>query len=156
MNSGIVRGALAGAAGTTALNMAAYLDMAVRGRPTSDSPQQLVGQSAERAGLSIPGDDDERDNRLQGLGPLSGIAVGAGVGAVAGLARQALAGRGRSLPAVVEVALIGAAAMALSDIPLALLGISDPGSWKAEDWASDAIPHLIYGVVTYTALCSAT
>lgn len=47
---------------------------------------------------------------------------------------------------------IAAAAMALSDVPLKLLGISDPASWEAKDWAADALPHLAYGVVTYAAL----
>ena len=152
MTSGTVRGALAGAAGTTALNAATYLDMALRGRPTSDSPQQLVEQAAGRANISIPGDQDERGNRLQGLGPLSGIAVGVTVGAVAGLVHRALSRRGRSVPAVVEVPLLGVTAMALSDVPLKLLGISDPAAWAARDWAGDAIPHLLYGAVTSSVL----
>lgn len=155
MTSGLVRGALAGAAGTTALNAATYLDMAVRGRPASDSTQQLVEEAAERASVSIPGDGDERGNRLQGLGPLSGIAVGVVVGAAAGLVHGILARRGRALSAVAEPALIGAAAMALSDVPLKLLGISDPTSWALKDWASDAIPHLLYGAVTSSVLRSA-
>jgi hypothetical protein len=152
MNSGILRGALAGAAGTTALNAATYLDMALRARPASDSPQKLVEQAAEQAGVSVPGDKEERANRLQGLGPLSGIAVGVAVGATAGLVHEALARRGHGLPAVVDAVLAGAAAMALSDVPLKLLGISDPASWTAKDWASDAIPHLLYGVVTSAGL----
>ena len=154
MTLGIARGALAGAAGTTALNAATYLDMALRGRPASDSTQQLVEETADKAGFSIPGDKDERGNRLQGLGPLSGIAVGVAVGAVAGLAHRALARRGHSLPPVVEVPFIGAVAMTLSDVPLKLLGISDPAAWAAKDWASDAIPHLLYGAVTYSVLQS--
>jgi hypothetical protein len=35
---GVLRGAAAGAAGTTALNAVTYLDMVVRGRPASDAP----------------------------------------------------------------------------------------------------------------------
>jgi hypothetical protein len=155
MTWGTASGALAGAAGTTALNAATYLDMALRARPASDSTEQLVEEAADRVSLAIPGNKDERGNRLQGLGPLSGIAVGVTVGAVAGLVHRGLARRGRALPAVVEVALIGGVAMALSDVPLKLLGISDPASWGAADWASDAIPHLLYGVVTYAVLRSA-
>ncbi len=86
---------------------------------------------------------------------MSGIAVGVGVGTVAGLVHRALAKRGRSIPSVVEVTLISAAAMALSDVPLKLLGISDPASWAAKDWASDAVPHLLYGLTTYSVLRSA-
>ena len=47
MTWGIARGALAGAAGTTALNAATYLDMALRGRPASDSTEQLVEKTSE-------------------------------------------------------------------------------------------------------------
>jgi hypothetical protein len=152
MTSGTVRGALAGAAGTTALNAATYLDMTLRGRPASESTTELVERVADRASVSIPGDKDERGNRVQGLGPLAGIAVGVTVGAVAGLVYRALARRGRAVPAVVEVPLLGAAAMALSDVPLKLLGISDPATWSATDWASDVVPHLLYGAVTYSVL----
>jgi hypothetical protein len=152
MTSGTARGALAGAAGTTALNAATYLDMALRARPASSSTTQLVEEAADRANVSIPGDEDERGNRVQGLGPLAGIAVGVAVGAVAGLVHRALARSGRSVPAVAAVPLLGATAMALSDVPLTLLGISDPRSWAAKDWASDAIPHLLYGAVTYLVL----
>jgi hypothetical protein len=38
-----------------------------------------------RADVGIPGKGDERDNRLTGLGPLSGIGVGVAVGTAAGL-----------------------------------------------------------------------
>lgn len=155
MTSGTVRGALAGAAGTTALNAATYLDMALRARPASDSTTELVERIADRAHVTIPGDKDEHSNRVQGLGPLSGIAVGVTVGAVAGLVHRALARRGHSVPAAAAVPLLGATAMALSDVPLKLLGISDPAAWAAKDWASDAIPHLLYGVVTYSVLHTA-
>jgi hypothetical protein len=116
--------------------------MALRGRPASSSTTELVEQAADRANVTIPGDQDERDNRVQGLGPLAGIAVGVTVGAVAGLVHRALAQRGRTVPAVIEVPLLGATAMALSDVPLKLLGISDPATWRAPDWPSDAIPPL--------------
>jgi hypothetical protein len=147
-----VRGALAGAAGVAALNATTYLDMAVRGRGTSDSAEQLVEQAAEKARVTIPGDDEKRRNRLQGLGPLSGIAVGITVGAGAGLLHRVMARSGHPLPAAVEVPLLGAAAMALADVPLALLGISDPASWSAKDWASDVVPHLVYGAITSCGL----
>jgi hypothetical protein len=147
-----VQGAAAGAAGSTALNAATYVDMVVRARPSSDTPQQLVAAAADRAGVDIPGDGNERENRLAGLGPLSGIAVGALVGSVAGLAHRVLARRGRHVPAPVAVVLIGAAAMALSDVPLKLLGVSDPSTWRRADWISDGVPHLVYGAVTYATI----
>jgi hypothetical protein len=152
MTSGPVRGALAGAAGVAALNATTYLDMAVRGRPTSDSAERLVEHAAEIANVSIPGNDEKRGNRLQGLGPLSGIAVGVAVGTAAGLLHKVMARSGHPLPAAVEVPLFGAAAMALADVPLKLLGISDPASWSAKDWASDVIPHLVFGAITTSGL----
>ena len=150
--SGLLRGALAGAAGTTALNATTYLDMAVRGRATSDSPEQVVEKTAAAAGIAIPGSGGERDNRVAGLAPLSGSAVGVVIGSVFGSVHRAFARRGRSIPAPVEIALIAAAAMVLSDVPLRLLGISDPAGWTAKDWVSDVVPHLVYGTVTYATL----
>jgi hypothetical protein len=155
MAVGFLRGAAAGAAGTTALNAATYLDMAIRGRGSSSAPQDLVQAVADRADLRIPGAGDKRDNRLAGLGPLSGIGVGVAVGAVAGLVLGPAGRRGTRLPAAIPVVLIAAAAMALSDVPLRQLGISDPSEWGGQDWAADAIPHLIYGLVTYAAIRSA-
>ncbi|WP_433222594.1 hypothetical protein ACQP00_23905 [Dactylosporangium sp. CS-047395] len=152
MSLGLFRGALAGAAGTTALNAASYLDMAVRGRPASNTPQDMVQKLADDTGVPVPGDDETRTNRLQGLGPLFGIGVGMAVGALAGVVHTALAKRGRALPPAVEIALIGGAAMATSDVPLKLFGISDPKTWSAKDWASDVVPHALYGAATYAVL----
>jgi hypothetical protein len=55
MTWGLWRGAAAGAAGTTALNAATYLDMAMRGRSTSSAPQDLVKAAADRAGTRAGG-----------------------------------------------------------------------------------------------------
>ena len=155
MSAGLLRGAAAGAAGTTVLNAVTYLDMAVRGRGTSSTPEQLVEKVAETAGVDVPGDDETRENRLQGLGPLSGIAVGVAVGAASGLVGRLLADRGRHVPAPFAVLAISAAAMALSDVPLKVLGISDPKDWAPKDWAADIVPHLAYGAVTYASLRNA-
>jgi hypothetical protein len=48
--------------------------------------------------------------------------------------------------------LIGAAAMASSDVPLKLFGISDPAEWEAKEWAADAVPYLVYGLVNYAVI----
>lgn len=152
---GLLRGAAAGAAGTTALNAATYLDMAVRGRGSSSAPQDLVEAVAGRADVEIPGHGDERENRLAGLGALAGISVGVAVGAVAGIAHSALGKLGWTPPAPVSVLLISAAAMALSDVPLKVFEISDPADWAARDWAADALPHLVYGMVTHAAIRAA-
>ena len=64
------RGAVAGAAGTTALNAVTYLDMAVRARPASKTPEQAVTELAERSHLPIPGGEPARENRICGLGAM--------------------------------------------------------------------------------------
>lgn len=148
MITALLRGALAGAAGTTALNAATYVDMAARARPASSTPQQTVATLAEKAGHPIPGEGEEKQNRLTGLGSLSGIVGGVSVGAVAGLLGPIL----RRLPFGVSGIVLGGAAMALTDGSMMRLGISDPSSWSGEDWAADALPHLAYGVVTAAAL----
>ena len=145
-------GAAAGAAGTTALNAVTYLDMALRARPASDTPQQAVDTLASKSGHPIPGDEETKQNRLGGLGPLSGIATGVTIGALAGLARPLLA----RLPAPVAAVLVGVVAMAATDSPLASLGLTDPRKWSGTDWASDLVPHLAYGAVTYTTLRAIT
>ena len=76
MVRGVLRGAGAGAAGTTALDVMTYLDMAVRGRPASSTPQDTVEKLSQRARVPIPGDGQTRANRVAGLGPLSGLAAG--------------------------------------------------------------------------------
>jgi hypothetical protein len=80
-----LRGAAAGAAATTALNAVTYLDMVVRGRGTSSTPEDTVEKLAGKAHVDIPGDEEKRQNRLQGLGPLTGLVAGVGVGVLAGL-----------------------------------------------------------------------
>lgn len=148
MFSALVRGALAGAAGTTALNAVTYLDMAGRGRPSSSLPEEAVDRLSQQAGRPVPGAGEERENRLQGLGALSGIAAGIGIGVAAGLFRPVL----RRLPAVLGGTLLGAAAMAATDVPMTQLGLTDPARWSPADWAGDAVPHLAYGLVTHAAL----
>jgi hypothetical protein len=142
------RGALAGAAGTTALNAVTYLDMAVRGRPASSTPEQSVEAMASRAGVDIPGEGETRDNRVAGIGPLFGTATGIGVGVLFGLLRRA----GLRLPGPVDAVVVGATAMAASNVSMTRLGVTDPKEWGAAGWLSDALPHLAYGAVTVATL----
>lgn len=148
--SGLLRGAAAGAAGTTALTATTYTDIAVRGRPESDVPQQVAGALADAAGVRVPGRRRERARRLSALGMLAGTATGVGVGALAGVLRTA----GVRLPTAVGGPLLGLAAMAASDGPAAVLRITDPRRWTAADWAADVVPHLVYGVTTHATLVS--
>jgi hypothetical protein len=144
----LLAGAAAGAAGTTALNAATYADMAWRGRPSSSTPEQSIDAIAERLGRPVPGTGETRDNRRSGLGALSGIMTGVGVGALVGLLRTA----GLRLPVGAGAVLVGAAAMATTDASMARLGVTDPRTWSASDWLSDALPHLAYGAVTCATL----
>lgn len=141
-------GMIAGAVGTTALDAATYVDMALRGRPASSTPQQTVDALAERFRRPVPGEGKTRDNRRAGLGAVSGIATGVAVGAAFG----ALRGLGVRLPVPVGAVLIGAAAMAATDLGMALLGVTDPRTWPVSSWLADAVPHLAYGAVTAVAL----
>jgi hypothetical protein len=141
--SALVKGAAAGAAGTTALNAVTYVDMAVRGRPASSTPEDTVEKLAHLAGVEVPGDEQIRGNRLSGLGALSGIATGVAVGALAGLLVRSV-----RMPGPVLALVVGGAAMTGANVPMTRLGVTDPRSWGAAGWASDVVPHVAYGVVT--------
>lgn len=140
----ILRGAAAGAAGTTALNAATYLDMVWRARPASSTPQDTVKKMAAKTPVTIPGQGEDRENRASGLGALTGLATGVGVGAAYGAAR-ALGFRPSPL---VGAAVTATAALVGSNGPMTVLGVTDPRSWGASDWVSDVVPHLAYGLVT--------
>jgi hypothetical protein len=144
----LLRGAAAGAAGTTALNAVTYLDMAVRGRGTSSTPQDTVENLAERAHLRIPGGDEARSNRLQGLGSLMGLLTGVGVGTAAGLARATGYHPGR----VAGTAVTTLGALVTANGPMTALGITDPRGWSATDWLSDVLPHVAFGLVVATTM----
>ena len=143
-----LRGAAAGAAGSTALNAVTYLDMVVRGRGTSSTPEQTVEALAQKAHVSIPGDDEKRSNRVQGLGPLTGLAAGVGVGVVVGLVRAA---GYRSQP-LVGTLLTTLGVLIAANGPITVLGITDPRTWSATDWASDIVPHVAYAAVVKTTM----
>lgn len=139
----VLVGIAGGAAGTTALNAATYLDMTIRGRGTSSAPEDTVEALEARSGRRIPGDEETRKNRVAGLGPLTGIGAGVGIGAAFGLVR-AFGWR----PGLVAASVVtGLGAMAATDAPMAALGVSDPRTWAPADWVSDVVPHLAYGLV---------
>jgi len=68
LSRGALRGAAAGAAGTTALNAVTYLDMVLRGRGTSSTPEDTVEKLSDKIHVPVPGEGDERVNRVSGLG----------------------------------------------------------------------------------------
>jgi hypothetical protein len=136
-------GAIAGAAATSALNIATYADIALRGRAESDVPSVMVKNAAEAAGIgALASDDETAQHRRSGIGALAGYANGIGVGVLYGALRPA----SRGLPVLLAGLLAGAAAMALSDAAIAKSGASDPRTWAPGDWVADALPHVAYGV----------
>jgi xanthosine utilization system XapX-like protein len=159
MANSIVRGIVAGAAGTVALNIATYVDMALRARPASSTPSQLVAKAAQKANVALSpkgvgADDETAQNRESGLGALLGYVNGLGVGILYALLRDQF----DDVPVSLASVGVGAAAMAASDVPLVSFQLTDPRSWGVSGWLSDAIPHLVYGLVTtavYEALSDA-
>jgi hypothetical protein len=167
MANRIVAGAVAGAAGVVALNVASYLDMLVRGRPASDMPARIAGKLADEVGVPLDfdaGGGEEADSgapaadeeaaaseaaahRAEALGALLGTLDGIGIGVVYGIARLILP----RPPAWLAGAALGSIAMAAADYPATRLGLTEPRDWSTADWISDVMPHMAYGVVTALA-----
>lgn len=149
MLSSVWIGGVAGAVGTVALDVTTYVDMAIRGRSSSGAPAQMVSILAKAVGLplssqGVGSEDETAQNRKNGLGALLGYVNGLGVGVAYGLLRS-----GRDdVPIPLAGIGMGLAAMAASDIPLVALRVSNPKTWGFSGWAADAIPHLVYGIVT--------
>ena len=149
MGQNIVAGMIAGAAGTTALNIATYIDMAIRGRSASTAPSDLVDSVTKRLNLpltsqGVDAQDEQKQNRESGLGALLGYMSGLGVGIIYSLIRS----RVETVPLPLAALGVGLGAMAASDVPLIASRVSDPRSWGVSGWLSDLIPHLLYGLVT--------
>jgi hypothetical protein len=137
----LLLGATAGAAATTALNATTYLDMAVRGRPASSTPEQTVEKMASSLDVPVPGDDSTRGNRLSGIGALLGLATGVGTGIGYGVLDM-LHLRPRGLTGAL---LVGGGAMAASNGSMVAYGVTDPRTWDAAAWVSDLVPHAVFG-----------
>lgn len=158
--SGFISGAAAGAVGTLAIEAVTYLDMLIRGRPASEVPAQVASKLAQIAGFVFRTKDprpharrgeadkqarEKAKNRESALGALLGFGTGLTVGGAYGVlspsadSTQALLVRGTG---------VAVAAMALSDVPATVLGVTNPKEWGASGWLADIVPHLAYGFVT--------
>lgn len=145
---GLLIGAAAGAVGTTTLNVITYLDMTVRGRPASTTPERTVTALAKLVHVTVPGGGDTLAARLSGLGALTGYTAGIGIGIILGLA-YALGWR----PSLAVVTLAATTfALIGTNGPMTFLGVTDPRTWGLAGWISDVIPHIGYGVVTALVL----
>lgn len=140
--TGLTAGMLAGAAGATALNAVNYADQAVRGNaPTSSPAGPNVASAAAQVTKAGP-------NRAAALGPLGGLGVGVGIGALAGVVR----GRSATPPPVLAAVLTGLAALAVGD-GVALATGTARSDWKRPvTLLRELVPHLVYGAVTGVAL----
>ncbi|WP_031031555.1 hypothetical protein [Streptomyces sp. NRRL WC-3725] len=135
----LTKGLLAGAAGTVALNVVSYGDMLLRGRGSSNMPATVAGKLAGGVGVRL-GEGEDEAHREEALGALLGYVTGLGVGAAYGLVR-----RDGHLPVWAAGPLLGAAAMAGSDVPATAMKVTDPTTWSLSSWVSDVIPHMAYG-----------
>jgi hypothetical protein len=136
----LARGLVAGAAGTVALNIVTYLDMIVRARPASSTPEESAKRLAAAAGISL-GEGRAAENRAAGIGPLLGYATGLGCTVAYSILVR------RRLPWPLATAVLSGMALLGSNAPMTVLGVTDPREWTATDWLADLIPHLAYGAV---------
>jgi hypothetical protein len=146
----LLAGLAAGAVGTVALNVTTYVDMALRGRSSSNVPAKVAGTIAEKAHVPLKAEDEQdsaEQSRRTALGQLMGYVTGLGVGAAYGLVRP----HARDVPWPLLSFALGAAAMAGSDLPATVLGVTNPKEWPASSWAADIVPHLAYGLATALA-----
>lgn len=140
----LLAGAVAGACGTVALDIATYADMALRARPASAAPAEFVKRLAAARGIaSLSADDEAAENRRSGVAALLGYVNGLGIGVAYGAIRPALPKR---VPLLAAALVTGGAAMAASDIPMTRTGATDPKRWGTAGWLADAAPHLLYGL----------
>ena len=153
MANRIVAGAIAGAAGTLALNTTTYIDMLVRGRAASTLPAKVASRMADEVGIPLDfdvpegGESDLVQHREEALGALLGYANGLAIGVAYGLLRLVLP----RPPTWLSGAALGSLAMAGSDYPATRLGITNPKKWSPISWVADVVPHMAYGVTTALA-----
>lgn len=145
----LVNGMIAGAAGTAILNLITYLDMLLRARSSSSVPAKTAERLAEAAGAEIAaGGEQGTQSRRTAAGALLGYGAGIGIGAAYGVIEAGVP----DLPAPLSGALVGAAAMAASDVPATVTGATDPRDWGTSSWLADILPHYGYGLVTVMVL----
>jgi hypothetical protein len=135
------RGLVAGAAGTTAIEVATYLDMALRDRPSSTLPKRAAGEIARRAGLELT------ENRAAASGALLGYADGLFAGVVYGLLRSVA-----PVPVVIGALALAAGTLVMSEGGATRLGVTDWAKWNAGEWIEDILPRLVYGSITALAM----
>ncbi|SFO47710.1 hypothetical protein SAMN05660359_03731 [Geodermatophilus obscurus] len=140
MTGSVARGLAAGAVGTTVLQTVTYLDVLWRGRTPGAVPERVVDALAARLGRKTPD-----GHRRAALGALLDVGTGLGVGVLASATRS----HGARFSGPAGAVVTGAVAMAAADGPAAALGVTDPRTRSAADWAAAAVPHLAYGAALH-------
>lgn len=148
MNNALA-GAIAGAAGTAALNCTTYCDMALTGRSSSETPAEVIRRLAKRADLEPLAQpnvvaNESTKNRRTALGALSGYGIGVSMGTVYGLLSPLFSGA----PLLTKGLALAAASMIGSEAPAAAVGATDPRQWGIAGWIRDIVPRAVYGLVT--------
>lgn len=142
----VLYGAMAGAAGTSALNATTYLDMAMRGRPPSEVPKKMVKELANRSGIA-----QLEENRERAFSALVGYVDGVGSGALFGLIRPAM----KDVSWFWAGLALGAFTGLMSEGVATAMGQTDPRKWGVAGWLADIVPRAVYGwtaAVTYDEL----
>lgn len=147
----LVGGAIAGAAGESALNVVTYVDMLLRARPASSLPAKVAGRMADAAGIefSQPGErPDKAETRREASGALLGYGMAVGTAVAYAVLRRA----GLRLPVPIAGLAMGGAAMAVSDTTATAMNLTEPGTWGVSGWLADIVPHAAYGIVAAATL----
>ena len=147
----LLKGLVAGVAGTTVLDLYSYGDMAFRGRAASELPATVVAKLAERLGLVTfaHATDDASRARRAALGAFLGYGVGLG----GGIAYAAIRPFVRAwLPWQIAGVVLGGATLIASEGSATALGATDWRTWSATDWVADVVPRTLYGLTTAWAV----
>lgn len=144
-----LRGALAGAAGTCALNFAAYLDMAATRRPASEVPRLAAHAIAAKLGLEPkPIDDEPSLSRWEGfgeaLGHVHGVSQGIGYAVLRGTVLDGPPWWVGAMSLCLETFVVG-------EGTCVALGATDPTTWGVAGYARGLGLRLAFGVVTALA-----
>ena len=147
MANRIVAGAIAGAAGTLALNTTTYIDMLVRGRAASTLPAKVASRMADEVGIPLDFDVPEGgesklvQHREEALGALLGYANGLAIGVAYGLLRLVLP----RPPTWLSGAALGSLAMAGSDYPATRLRNYQSEEVEPDQLGCRVVPHIPTG-----------
>ncbi len=137
---------MAGAAGTVALNLCAYLDMAITRRAPSDVPAAAARAIARRLGFEpAPLDNGKTRARWEGFGEALGLMHGVGQGLAYGIVRAQLLPDAEQRTGALSLAL---ESFILGEGAATLLGATDPRHWGFAGFVRGFALRAAFGIVT--------